>query len=160
MYFTDPVTGELCRVRPDKWLANGVIADVKTTNDASPEGFVSSLHKWRYHVQHPFYLDGINTALDQMEARGEPFTELARPKSFVFLAVEKTARVVDGQAFGVGVYMLDAESVDIGRQTYRAQLNSYAACRKSGKWPGYGDRIQPIALPAWFIQRSAEKLAG
>lgn len=148
VYWRDPATGLLCRCRPDFWRADGIVVDLKTTTDASPEGFARSIAGWRYHVQAPFYLDGIACAQDQ--ARGSlPAYAQARPKAFVFLAVEKGARVVDGVALGVGVYVLDEESMAIGRQEYAEDLATIAQCQKSGKWPGYSERIEPISLPRW-----------
>lgn len=148
VYWRDPATGLLCRCRPDFWRADGIVVDLKTTTDASPEGFARSIAGWRYHVQAPFYLDGIACAQDQVRGSLPAYAQ-ARPKAFVFLAVEKGARVVDGVALGVGVYVLDEESMAIGRQEYAEDLATIAQCQKSGKWPGYGDRIEPISLPRW-----------
>lgn len=152
VYWDDPDTGELCRCRPDFWRADGIIVDVKTTDDASPEGFAKSIANWRYHVQHPYYLDGINHALAQM---GKPTCEHpASAKAFVFLAVEKKA------PYAVAVYMLDAASGQAGREEYRSDLDTYAHCVASGAWPGYGDKVQQIALPDWKLRRTLEAVAA
>lgn len=140
-YWVDEVTGALCRCRPDHWRHDDIIVDLKTTNDASPEGFAKSINDWRYHVQDPFYQDGIKAAIAQSGS------ERAAPKAFLFVAVEKTA------PHAVAVYRLDSESVDIGRREYREDLDTYAACAGSDVWPGYGDRIQAIGLPEWRIRR-------
>lgn len=147
VYWIDPTTGELCRCRPDFWTDCDLVVDVKTCDDASPEGFAHSIQKWRYHVQDAFYTDGLTAA-------GRP------PRAFLFLAVEKDACVVDGQAKGVAVYALDAESRELGRAQYRENLAQYAQCRQSGKWPGYGEKVQPIGLPVWFLNRNADKLGA
>lgn len=154
-YWTDPVTGELCRCRPDYWRHDGVIIDVKTTEDASEEAFARSIASWRYHVQNPFYIDGCAEALRQSD-NYSAFDGNPPPVStaFVFLAVEKTACVVNGKSMGVAVYVLDADSVALGRALYRANLDTYAQCVASGEWPGYGDRIKPIRLPAWEFSRN------
>lgn len=133
VYWTDPITGELCRCRPDYWREDGIIVDVKTTDDASPEGFAKSVANWRYHVQDPFYTDGIHQA-----------TGIA-PRGFVFLVVEKKA------PHAVAVYSLDRESRDLGRMEYRRDLQRYADCVRSGKWPGYGEVIQEIGVPQWKL---------
>lgn len=162
VYWTDPATGLLCRCRPDFWRQDGIVVDVKTTEDASTEAFAQSIAGWRYHVQHPYYLDGIALMQDQVKdpAMRQQFPEaFVRPKAFVFLAVEKSARVVDGVALGVGVYVLDNDSVELGRIEYRQDLQRIAECTRSGIWPGYGDKIQPIELPKWKIAQSAHLLA-
>lgn len=154
VYWRDPVTGLLCRCRPDFWREDGILVDVKTTEDASKDAFARSISNYRYHVQHPFYLDGINTMRDQAGVKCAP------AKAFVFLAVEKSARVVKGVALGVAVYVLDAESVELGRIEYRQDLETIAACTRAGVWPGYGDKIQPIELPKWKLAQSADLLAA
>lgn len=140
-YWRDPETGVLCRCRPDFYRTDGVVVDLKTSVDASPEGFSSSINSWRYHVQAAYYLDGIRAAI----AAGA--SDLAVPKAFVFVAVEKTA------PYAVGVYLIDAESIDIGRREYRADLDRYSECVASNSWPGYGDMIQSIGLPEWRLRR-------
>ena len=145
VYWVDALTGELCRCRPDFWRQDGIIVDVKTTDDASPEGFAKSLVNWRYHVQHPYYLDGCCEAIKQSGASG-----IVPPKHFLFLVVEKKA------PYAVAVYQMDQESIDQGSAEYRADLTTYAECRKTENWPGYGERIQQIGVPTWYLMRHAQ----
>lgn len=159
VYWRDPATGLLCRCRPDFWRVDGIVVDVKTTEDASAEGFARSIANWRYHAQAPFYLDGINTMRDQYKPTGLDLPMPVPARAFIFLAVEKSARVVDGVAMGVGVYVLDQESTELGRIENRQDLDRIAQCQRDGKWPGYGDKIQPIELPKWKIAQSAHLLA-
>lgn len=140
-YWRDQETGSLCRCRPDWWRHDGIVVDLKTARDASPEGFSKSILGWRYHVQAAYYLDGIKSA---RAARG---VKMPAPKAFVFVAVEKAA------PYAVGVYTLDAQSVEIGRREYREDLAAYAQCRNSDVWPGYGDKIQSISLPEWRLRQ-------
>lgn len=158
VYWIDEATGELCRCRPDFWRADGVVVDLKTCEDASLDGFSKSIGGWRYHVQHPFYLDGVNAALKQ--SRAPAWLKAKVVKAFVFLAVEKTACVVNGQAKGVAVYVLDADSVALGRAEYKRDLATYSECKRSGFWPGYGDKIQNITVPKWLLARNADLLAA
>lgn len=153
VYWNDPETGTLCRCRPDFWRKDGIIVDLKTTEDASLEGFSKSMANYRYHVQHAFYLDGLRAAR-RLVSWPEGFEY---PRAFVFLAVEKSARVVNGKPKGVAVYCLSKEDVELGRLEYRRDLDLYAACERSGEWPGYGDGIQEIALPGW-AKNKAEQL--
>lgn len=136
IYWIDAITGTLCRCRPDWWRDDNLPIDLKTTEDASPEGFARSIAKFRYDVQAAFYLDGIAAATGQ------------RPKNFVFIAVEKKP------PYAVGVYVLDAETLEIGRGLYREDLAAYTECAKSDLWPGYGDKIQTINLPAWHANKN------
>lgn len=158
-YWIDQETGELLRCRPDYDRDDGIIVDLKSTHDASPEEFARSVANWRYHVQHPFYMDGRDEAIRQAGLNR------AKSKAFVFIAVEKTP------PYAVGVYMLDDKtgyrddagnyvptpgamsSVDVGRAEYRADLRTLAECRRTNVWRGYGDTIQSISLPAWRMPR-------
>lgn len=149
-----------------------IIGDLKTTEDASPEGFAKSIANWRYDVQHAYYIDGTRLALEQgkctppQEGKAElsvywtdPVTGVlcrcrpdfwrGYPKHFAFIAVEKKP------PYAVGVYVLDSEGVEIGRAQYQHDLRVYAECVRSGVWPGYGDKIQTISLPAWHANKNA-----
>lgn len=144
VYWTDPVTGELCRCRPDWWRKDGVMVDVKTSLDASGEGFAQSLAKYRYHVQAPWYVGGMTAAHDA----GHFPEGWAKPKAFVFLAVEKTA------PYAVAAYVLDAETIQIGTAQMRANLDTLAECKRTGVWPGYGDMLQTLGVPQWYLNRN------
>lgn len=149
-----------------------IIGDLKTTEDASPEGFAKSIANWRYDVQHAYYMDGTRLALEQgkcnppQEGKAElsvywtdPVTGVlcrcrpdfwrGYPKHFAFIAVEKKP------PYAVGVYVLDSEGVEIGRAQYQHDLRVYAECVRTGVWPGYGDKIQTISLPAWHANKNA-----
>lgn len=141
VYWIDPKTGVLCRCRPDYWTESNIIVDVKTCIDASPEAFAKSIYNWRYHVQDVMYCDGVKIATGD------------EPK-FVFLAVEKDACVINGEAKGVAVYVLDEESRAVGLKEYRQALNEYASCLESGKWPGYCDKVQIISIPGWGLKKA------
>lgn len=140
VYWNDPTTGVLCRCRPDWWREDDVLVDLKTTDDASPEGFAKSMANWRYDVQDPFYTDGVKIATGR------------NVKAFVFIAVEKKP------PYAVGVYVLDSASREIGRAMYQHDLKVYAECLANDNWPGYGDKIQTINMPAWHANKNAHLL--
>jgi hypothetical protein len=125
-WWDDTPTGLRCKCRPD-WYTGNTIVDLKTTTDASPKGFARSVAQWRYHVQQNHYLAGT-------------FAE-----RFVFIAVEKT------YPYAVGVYELDEAAALYGETERRNNLQTIADCRAISEWPGYGNTIQPLSLPAWAL---------
>lgn len=136
-YWIDERTGLLMRCRPDRRTDSGIIIDLKSTEDASPEEFARSIANYRYHVQEPLYVDGTNEAIRQAQL------DIPLSRFMVFIAVEKKP------PYAVGVYKLDMESVDIGRMEYREDMTKIAKAVATDEWPGYGDTVQSISLPAW-----------
>lgn len=152
-YAVDDETGELVRVRPDFWRMDGIVVDLKSTEDASPEGFRKSIAKFGYDVQHPMYLSVLRAALTQAGVLGLP--DLPYPtsaKKFVFVACEKRP------PYAVGVYALDRESQELGYAKYRGALKTYAACVANDNWPAYSDKVEMISLPEWHKKVAAEAL--
>lgn len=140
-YWNDASTGELCRIRPDWLRDDDVIVDLKTCEDASPDGFAKSVANWRYDVQDAFYCDGFRAVT-------------GRKARFVFIAVEKKP------PYAVAVYTLDAESKELGRAQYRADLDKYAECIANDNWPGYGDAIQKLNMPGWHKNKNQHLIEG
>lgn len=134
-YWEDARTGELCRARMDKTIpALGMILDLKTTADLPR--FSNSIREYRYHVQDTFYSDGYEATLGEL------------PRAFVFLVVSTTR---DRYRYPVRLFSLTQIDRSIGRAEYRADLDIYAQCRKSGVWPG----IESISLPDWYLAKAA-----
>lgn len=132
VFWTDAETGIECRARPDALSEDGsLVVDLKTTRDASPRAFAKSIGEYRYHVQDAIYSDGIAAATSK------------RPEAFAFIAVESAAPYLCAS------YVLDDASRLAGRYAYRRDLDTLRACRDSGKWPGYSEKIEMISAPFW-----------
>lgn len=133
-FWRDPNTNLLCKCRPDYYnTKNGIIVDVKTSEDASFKGFQKSISKFNYHIQSAFYLDGISTL------EGRSLTD------FVHLVVEKEA------PHAVGLYVLDDASLDRAREDIKKLLEIYNECVSKNEWPAYANEIQNMNLPAWMF---------
>jgi exodeoxyribonuclease VIII len=126
VFWNHPPTGIECKCRPDWWKREaGMVVDLKTTEDASPEGFARSVAAYRYHVQAAHYSAG---------------TKASR---FVFIAIEKKP------PYAVAVYELDADALTLGHKLRDRDLEQYASCLEFNTWPGYPAEIQTIILPKW-----------
>jgi len=128
IYWDDEETGELCRIRPDKYLSGQpVIVDVKKVADM--DRFARHVEEFRYHVQHAMYCDGF-------------FQHFYEYPQFVFIAVSET---IDCGRYPVRVFELEAEDAEVGHRLYRRDLNTYHQCRISNSWGG----IEKLSRPAW-----------
>lgn len=115
-----------CKGRIDQKI-DGVIVDLKSTHNANPDSFKSSLYRYRYHQQAAFYLDGIKGLT------GEDC-------SFVIIAQENDA------PYGTSVFEIDSEVVNLGRQEYLSNLAEYQECITFDVWPCYPEILHKITL--------------
>ncbi len=136
LYFTEPETQAPCKCRPD-FISTGTdfLVDLKTTGDASPEGFGRSALSYRYHVQAAFYSEGFYHAQGNF------------PKGFVFIAVEKE------YPYAVAVYYADERTMELGHETYMRDLRTYMECRNTNTWPGYSLQVERLKLPEWIFKQ-------
>ena len=142
-FWQDPEFDFPCKCRFDFLSNTGYIVDLKTTQDASATEFAKSIYKFGYHRQAAMYMDG------HTQCTG------ITPKGFVFIAVEKEP------PYAVGVYVLDAESIALGREEYRELLAEFAKCKLENNWPAYSSEVQELSLPNWvFAQRENDVVEG
>lgn len=140
--WTDPVTGIKCKGRTD-WLSRALV-DLKTTKNASPEGFAREAWNYGYGTQLAFYSDGL-------VACGEP----ARP--VVIIAVEAAP------PHPVVVYRLTDDMLERGREEYRALLSRLKGLRELGPdafSTGYATCELDLELPRWVRDDEDDDLDG
>ena len=128
--------GVRVKCRPDGWsIEKGVLFDLKSTEDASPEGFARTVAKYRYHVQDAFYRHVVASATNCD----------ADDLSFIFVAVEKKP------PFAVALYQLDEMATLQGWVEARDDMRRYKDAQTSGKWCGYSPKIESLSLPRWAV---------
>lgn len=142
LFWTDKASGVNRRARLD-WLPAGgsgrmVVPDYKTAHDVSPEAIAKAVNEHGYFQQAPWYLDGV-------QALG-----LADDAAFVFVFQMKTPPYL------VTVVELGEVALAIGRDRNRQAIDTYRACKRSGRWPAYSDGIEHISLPAWAEKQHLE----
>jgi len=126
-----------CKSRPDYMSGiAGVIADVKTCADASPEGFGRQAANLKYHWQAAWYTLGLE--------------RLTGAKlDFLFLCVEKKP------PYAAVCYRATPEMIELGRQEIAELLPYYKECLEKDVWPGYAGShdIMNLELPGWAYRR-------
>ena len=128
IYWNDPLTGVLCRCRPDKYLSErNWIIDIKTTADMSR--FRREFYNLRYHVQDAFYSDGYASVFGETPV-------------FVFVV---TSTTIDCGRYPTEVFYMPPDVKQAGRDAYQQNLETFAHCIDSGEWPG----IHALSLPSW-----------
>lgn len=118
--------GVLCKARIDHRL-DGILADLKSSRNASPTAFKSAVFKYAYHTQGAMYVDGMKALTDE-------------DYSFVFVVGEKT------EPFGVSVHELGQDVIELAREEYRRNLATYKACKVFDNWPCYPETLNQIRL--------------
>jgi exodeoxyribonuclease VIII len=133
----DPEHNELVKCRFDYLRDAGDMAiDVKSTEDASPEGFGRSVANFRYDLQPPWYFDVMDILYGQT------------PQSFVYLAVEKKP------PYAIGIYFATPEQIAVARDTARRDFGRIVQLKQTygtaTAWPDYGIEALPLELPKWM----------
>lgn len=125
-----------CKARFDAMNLGGVI-DVKSTQDASPEGFARQAANLLYHVQAAHYCSAAEHVLD------------ASPEFFAFICVESEP------PHAVAVYTLPPVAIRAGARLMDEALARYRDALAGGTWPGYSETINPLELPRWALRDMA-----
>lgn len=137
VYWVDKTTGILCRARIDVVSKAGILADVKTVEDASEEAHQKNIARGLYHVQAAHYLEAANAVA--------PDTY----RDFLHIAVERNA------PYEAAVYALGDRTLAKGYAARAQAMAKVKACITANRWPGYGDEVKPIELPPWALSNTA-----
>lgn len=105
----------------------GFVNDVKTCEDASPEGFRKAIWDRRYDFQNVQY-DWL------LENAGKPVNQ------FNFICVEKKP------PYAVAVYSISASSLLNSAGRWEELVIQFGACTSSGIWKAYSDEIVELYL--------------
>ena len=133
----DKPTGLLCKARLDysqQTAWGDAITDLKTTQDASEDGFRKSVYFYNYFIQAAFYVDGWKALTGETAA-------------YTWLAVEKAPPYISK------AWEMDDRTLRAGRNAYRLLLDRWAECLKTNTYPAYGDDVEMIGLEQWQLER-------
>jgi hypothetical protein len=120
--------GRSRRCTPD---VNGpdLLAELKTTRDASLDRFRWDVLRYGYHTQLSDYATAI------LETRGHA------PRDVFIVAVEKKPPYV------CATYRLSKNDLEIGARQLRGWMERLLECEKNNDWPGYCRSVQDLDLP-------------
>ena len=130
VFAQDEDTGLPLKARPDLWVEDHTLVDVKTTDDATVEGFSRTVTSFGYHIQAAHYL------------------EMTGAENFIFVAVERKA------PYAVGIYKLDAEWLQAGANLRRKAITLLHECKALDSWPAYPAAVQTLSCPKWVLNKS------
>jgi exodeoxyribonuclease VIII len=136
IYFT--LNSIECKMKVDLYVEpcndypNGLIVDVKTTQDARDTEFAKSIFNFGYHNQVAFYQNGI------MSKYG-----LFTPPPFLFVAIEKK------EPIDVTFLQADERMVNFGAKENDILMSIYKECKAKAEWQGYDHNIRTVSLPTW-----------
>jgi hypothetical protein len=126
-----------CKSRFD--LLGSCLVDIKTTRNPAPGRFSSDAARLAYALQMGFYYDAA------LAATGE-----ALPVKII------AAQNVE--PFDVVVYDLPDDVINLGRDQYRAALETLLECRRTNTWPGIAPSEEiTLHLPAWATPEAEEE---
>ncbi len=128
--FTWEQHGVPCKARMDA-IQGDLIVDLKTTQDASPDGFAKTMAGLKYYVQAAHYLDGFARVTGTEQ------------RNFIFIAVETEA------PFAIGIYELDYVALEAGRHKMALAAEAYKATKSADAWKGYSPDIVTLSVPSW-----------
>lgn len=135
----DKETGVWVRARPDwlpdtRWLA----CNVKSTADASYDGFQKDVTKYRYAMSAALEMDGIAAIYGRA------------PKNYLHPVVEKPGKNWErGDYLPVALWELPPEDIEYGRQLNRRALRVFADCLMADRWPSYADEPALCGMSGW-----------
>jgi exodeoxyribonuclease VIII len=127
------VDGVACKAKPDNvYVEREVIWDLKSTDDASPNGFAKSVVKYGYHRQAAFYQEAV-------------WQEYGVQCRFLFLAVEKQ------YPWECAVYELDSDAIRKGEEEIGALLAEYKHRKATDNWEQvWSSGVVPLSLPKFY----------
>jgi hypothetical protein len=112
----DPITGALCKCKPDWLSADTMYAiDLKTCDSAHPEDVSRAIKRYMYHLSAAFYLQGIEAARLRIPMWRWVFVEKKPP-------------------YAVAVYSPAPELIDDGDALVSKALDIYRSCSRRSKW--------------------------
>lgn len=144
-FFTDPVYGLNLRIRPDWHIApckefpNGLIIDLKTTDDARPMAFSRTCANFSYDLSASMYREGF-----------QAYYQTEEKPAFIFLVAERN------MPFNVKQYKASDLFLSVGDGRYSKAKERLAESLLIDEWDGYSTDLEDIFLPSYLTKQAIE----
>jgi len=139
--WTDEETGLDCKARIDRLtVAHGypTLLDIKTDCGVGDRGIERAIFKYHYHIRMAWYAHALS--------RVKP-AEWRIVLLWILNEPPHTLRTTE----------FDEAWLKEGQNGFRACLNKYAECLKTGYYPGYPHGIDVVPMPIWAYRFSNPK---
>lgn len=128
--------GVQCKGRPDHVIwADGLIYDLKTCENASPDVIARSMFNYGSDIQHAAYVEGGETLHPELAGRLK--------MKFVYCEVEPPYEVVVANVMGT--------MRALGAHRWQQAKESWKRCLETGLWPGYSEGEVDIEAQPWQL---------
>lgn len=144
-FFTDPIFGLNLRTRPDWHIApckafpNGLIIDLKTTDDARPMAFSRTCANFSYDLSSSMYREGF-----------QAYYQTEDKPPFIFLVAERNT------PFNVKQYKASDLFLSVGDVRYSKSKEQLAESLLINKWDGYSKELEDIYLPSYMTKQALD----
>lgn len=116
------------KVAIDAVGSDGYLYDLKTTEDASPAGFLKAVRAYRYNLQAYVYRTAWERGFKQ------------RPLGFRFIVCEKEP------PYATAVYEIGPELMSYAVSDWEKACKLWNECNATNVWPGYGSAVQVVDI--------------
>ncbi|UCC41424.1 MAG: PD-(D/E)XK nuclease-like domain-containing protein [Candidatus Aminicenantes bacterium] len=120
--------GDMAKVKIDIIAKDGLIVDLKKTQDASYEGFWWSVKRYKYHWQAALYLEAVSKITGIEHER------------FGFIACEDTP------PYECAFYEIFEDWLELAWKQMQPLIDKYAICKQRDEWEGYPDEFVSLEL--------------
>ncbi|MHA3082164.1 PD-(D/E)XK nuclease-like domain-containing protein [Acinetobacter sp. ANC 5383] len=144
-FFTDPTYDLKLRIRPDWHIApckafpNGLIIDLKTTDDARAMAFSRTCANFSYDLSASMYREGF-----------QQYYQTEEKPPFIFLVAERNT------PFNVKQYNASDLFLSVGDGRYSKAKERLAASLLIDEWNGYTTELEDIFLPSYLTKQALE----
>jgi hypothetical protein len=148
-YYRDPITGVLCRIRPDFMCRERrIITEFKTTEDCREEAFKYKINGEKYPLWYDFQLAMQCEGFKQIEKHP---VELA-----AWVAINTHG------AYEVAVHPMTIPTHDVGHIKYRRALTKLREAIDTNQWPGVQapNDVSFIVPPDYILEKYGVNYSG